>query len=226
MALFLLLALGGATNVSPLSIDPGETQVAPEPDRPPEDRRVDSLFPRGGTFSATVGTGVPFIGIGEIAYGITDRFALGAIGGGTPNVGGVGVRPRVLIVDADAWRLHLTVPILYYPKTRELGGDPWMLTRPALVLDREIASGVRLGAGMGLVAAACTESIFSLGKEHDSEFMGGVWNTVNVGASVQVSSRTSLFGDVALVMRGVRVAGSEWIGGPPVIAAFGVTTRL
>jgi hypothetical protein len=62
---------------------------------------------------------------------------------------------------------------------------------------------MRLGAGIGLVAAACTESIFTLGKEHDSAFMGGVWNTVNVTAGIPVSTRTSLFGDVALVMRGV-----------------------
>src|SRR3954454_11982914 len=74
----------------------------------------DYLFPGAGHASATMSTGVPFLAIGELAYGITDRFAVGAIGGITPSVVGVGVRPRFSLVQSGAWRAVLVVPTLYY----------------------------------------------------------------------------------------------------------------
>jgi hypothetical protein len=76
---------------------------------------------------------------------------------------------------------------------------------------------------MGAIAAACTDSIVTLGKEHTME--GGIWNTAGVGGALPLSSGTSVFAEGSLIMRGV-VPANDWIGGMPVVAFAGVTTRL
>ncbi len=193
----------------------------------------DYLFPREGGLSVAFGTGVPFLGIGEVAYGVGSGFALGAVGAATPDVGSVrgttalGVRPRGVLFRASRWRSVLVAPVLYYPGVSGFGGprDPWMLTRPEVALEREIGSGTLVNVALGVVAAACTESLVTLGKEHSATFMGGVWNTARVGAAVPLTARVSLFGETSLVLRGFRPA-STWIGEAPVIAVFGVAAGL
>jgi len=183
----------------------------------------DGLFPEGGHVTLGASTGVPFVGIGEVGYAFTDRFTLGAIGGITPSVVGAGVRPRLSIYEGGAYRVTLVMPILYYPKTHMSGEEPWFLTNPVLSLERRFGA-VRAHAGLGLVAAACADSLFE--HDHASSFMGGVWNTVQIGGAWKVARATEVFGDAQLIMRGVRPAGDEWIGGPPVVVALGVTQRF
>lgn len=94
----------------------------------------DHLFLFKGSTSVTIGTGIPYIGIGEVAYGVTAGFTVGAIFGVTPLVEGYGIRVRGLIYENDdtKFRVHLRAPIFYYPKTFSLGAEPWWLTYPAL----------------------------------------------------------------------------------------------
>jgi hypothetical protein len=200
------------------------------PDAPPNSEvGADGLFPSSHHFSATFASGVPFVGAGEVAYGFGDRFALGAMVGVTPNIGtmegtlGVGVRPRGVVFASGPWRSVLVVPVLYYPKVDGFGDlDPWMLAQPTLTVERSLGRDASVHAGAGLIAAACMESITTLGKDHD--MMGGVWNTATVGGAIRVSSRTTVFGEAGLVLRGVAPA-SDWIGGPA-IAFVGVTREL
>jgi hypothetical protein len=98
-----------------------------------------------------------------------------------------------------------------------------MLTRPTLMLESVFASGLRLSAGIGLIAAACTDSLVTLGKERT--MMGGVWNTATAGGAVPLSAHTSLFGEASLVMQGFTPA-RDWIGGAPVVAIVGIATSL
>lgn len=191
---------------------------------------ADPLFPHAGHFAGTVASGVPFVGVGEAAYGMTDRFALGAMVGVTPNVGsiegtlGVGLRPRGVVFTSGAWRSSLVAPVLYYPQVSGFGGkmEPWMLVQPTLTLERSLGSDTSVHVGAGLIAAACMDSILTLGKEHDMQ--GGVWNTATVGASTRLSAHTTLFAEAGLVLRGV-VPATDWIGGPA-IAFVGVTREL
>jgi hypothetical protein len=191
----------------------------------------DYLFPRGGGFTATGATGIPFLAIGELAYGVGNGFAVGAVAGATPNVGGIhgtmafGLRPRGLLFTSGEWRSYVTVPIFYYPEVDGFGGnmDPWMLVRPTLSLERQLPGGARLSVGLGAIAAACTESIVTLGKRHTME--GGIWDTATVGGSVPLSGRTQGFVEASLVMSGL-VPAQDWIGGAPVAAIAGVTTSL
>ena len=197
---------------------------------PPPVPAPDYLFAPAGTFSITLASGIPLLGIGELTYSPTDRFAMGAVVAGTPDLPGVqgtaaiGLRPRGVILVEGSWRSVLVVPILSYPKVPGFGDrDPWILTRPTLTLEKTFVSGVRVSAGVGLIAAACTESLFTLGQEHT--MMGGVWNTASLGGAVPIAAHTSLFGEASLILGGV-VPASHWIGGAPIVALVGIATSL
>ena len=187
----------------------------------------DELFPGAGQVAATVATGVPYVAIGEVAYGVSDRFAVGAVGGVTPVTYGVGVRARGLLVEGDVARLVAGMPLLYYPATRSLGHEPWLLAMPQLLVERPLEGGGKLHAGAGVAAAACTGAVagfFGGAHQHadgKDGFMGGIWNTVTVGGAMPLGSFRA-FADATLILHGVRLAGDDWIGGPPVVITIGM----
>ena len=186
---------------------------------------TDHLFPDGGKSMVTVATGIPYVGISEYSYGFSDRFTAGVIVGTTPMVMGYGVRVRVIILErAEEFRVHIRVPILYYPKSKALGVE-WALTRPTLMGEWTLASGTRLSAGGGIVAASCLDFLLGLEKEGEG-FMGGVWNTLIGGIAIPLSSRMAFQGEVSAVMSGVKLAGKDWVGGPPVILVIGFSYSL
>src|ERR1041385_5669844 len=79
---------------------PGEApDVSDRVSRPEAPIAPDYLFPRQGNTSLTASSGIPFLGIGEVAYGFSDKLALGAIGGITPTVVGFGIRGRGLLYE-------------------------------------------------------------------------------------------------------------------------------
>ncbi len=185
----------------------------------------DPLFPLKGKSMITISTGIPYVGIAEYSYGITDKFSVGVVAGVTPKVPGYGIRVRgVLYQSGESFRVYFRAPLFYYPSTKDLGGDPWILTWPVVNAEWKLKSGTRLSAGAGLVAAACVESIF--GKEEIGEeegFMGGVWNTFQVGISMPLTRSIVVHGEIAAVMNGYRLAKPEqWAGGPPVILVLGL----
>ena len=231
-------ALGRATHrmlpfqaVQPFDTTAATTAVVVAEDRPaatPPARAHDHLFPGHGRISTSLATGVPFLAMGELSVGMSDRFALGAIGGATPNVPGFGIRPRAVVVEVGSWRGVVAAPVLYYPFTSNRSGSAWFLTRPSVVVEHQFANGVRVGGGAGIVAAASLDRI--VGRERPAGYTGGmdsaVWNTFNATVAVPIGASTSLFADAALIMKGVRVAGDDWVGGPPFIVSLGVATNL
>lgn len=226
------------------AIQPFDTTTAttvaltdPSTDRPSADRAAtaplprrhhDALFPGHGRVSTGLATGVPFLAMGELSVGIGDRFALGAIGGATPNVPGFGIRPRAVVIEIGSWRSVVAAPVLYYPFTSSRSGSAWFLTRPSVIVEHQFANGVRVGGGAGIVAAASLDRL--TGRDRPAGYSGGmdsaIWNTFNANVSVPVSASTSFFADAALVMNGIRVASDDWVGGPPFIVSLGVTTNL
>lgn len=202
-------------------------EVAPAPEAPRPSLH-DALFPGGGHVSGSVGSGFPLVVIGELAIGIGDRVGLGVIAGATPDIPAFGVRPRVAVFDTGRVRGVLVAPSFYYPSTAEKG-SPWLLTRPAFVVEHEWSSGTRLGGGVGMVAAS---SVAELGGEKrrstysSTELESGIWETVNVTFSTPIADKTSLFVESALVFHGARLAGKEWVGVVPFILAWGFTSNL
>ena len=89
----------------------------------------DHLFPRKGTSQLMIATGVPYLGIAEVAYGFSNRFAAGAIVGRTPNVTGYGIRFRAILYQPNLnFRVYFRSPIFYYAKSKHFGDEPWVLT--------------------------------------------------------------------------------------------------
>lgn len=183
-----------------------------------------------------VASGVPFVGLGEVAYAPTEQFAVGAIAGVTPYVFGAGVRPRVGLPTGSRTRVALVAPLLYYPTGETLLGDgpPWFLAQPAARFEWRAWDAGYLHAGAGIVAALGVPAPDERGRTvvtyGSRRFQGeglpwGVWNTVTVGAAVSVFDGTVAFADGMLIMRGAGVP-SEWIGGPPVAFAFGIARVL
>ncbi len=194
--------------------------------------RGDYLLPEPGRLSASVGSGVPFLGAGELAYGFGSDFAVGVLVAATPDMSNlrgtaaVGVRPRGVVFRKGAWRSMIIAAVLYYPGIPGFGSsDSWVLARTEITLERQLDSGASLAVGLGVIGAACTESLVTLGRERDADVMGGVWDTVRVGGSLPVGGRAIAFGEASLVLDGV-VPAHRWIGITPVIAVAGVAWSL
>ncbi len=190
----------------------------------------DHLFAGDGKSMVTVSTGIPYVGIAEYAYGVSSKTTIGFMYGQTPFVEGYGLRIRTIIAEPeDNLRVYFRAPIFYYPKTQSLGGEPWFLTWPALNLEYKRDCGRRMWAGIGAIGAVCANSlkhqIFGGHEEGEMEmgFEGGLWNTVQVGITQPISEHFVAQAEVGLVMSGLKVAGSDWVGGPPVVALVALT---
>lgn len=123
----------------------------------------DHLFAAKGHSIVTVATGIPYVGIAEYAYGVSDRFTIGVIAGSTPIIPGYGIRVRnVLYTNHSNRRIYMRTPILYYPETKGLGGEPWILTWPAVNYEIKAKSGIRWSFGFGVVAAACVNDLLDM----------------------------------------------------------------
>ncbi|HEX6240126.1 MAG TPA: hypothetical protein VFZ61_04510 [Polyangiales bacterium] len=235
----LLRLLGALSLVFTLSASHAQAESA-RPEDSALAHRPDELFPGQLRGSVALATGVPFVGMGEVALGVTDRVAIGALFGVSPRVYAVGGRARALLYDAARLRLSLVVPVLYYPETHSVGGAPWMLTRPTLQVVPRVASRVQIPCGVGLVAATTMARIArSRGEADYSDGAGGfrgydsarpvtagVWWTLGAGVSVALSPRFTAFGDVWLIFEHAELASADWVGGPPVIASLGLSARL
>ena len=198
--------------------------------RPADDPSAqDYLIPRAGKSIATVLTGVPYATIAEYAYGITDRFSVGIIAGVLENfTPGYGVRFRYVVAQPNRdFRIHLRLPVIFYPQARSLGCpgcEAWFLAWPALNAEWRLPRGTRLWTGVGVVATACASTVFhtrNVEMERGGGIHEGMWDTLQLGFSKSISRRTSFQLEAAAVMRGTKLANKTWVGGPPVILTTG-----
>lgn len=185
----------------------------------------DHVLNRKGEGRVTLATGIPYVGIAEYAYGVSDRVTAGFWLGLTPNVGGVGVRVRTVVTQTGpGFRIYFCTPVAFYPKTKGLGGDPWWLIRPNLNFEWMTDSGFRYKVGGGLVAAASHHTLF--GQDERANFSPGIWNTIHAGISFPIGRNATFQIENSLVMKGFSVAGSDWVGGPPLILIVGTSWTL
>ncbi len=201
----------------------------------------DYLMPSNGKSAISVCSGIPYVGIAEYSYGISEKFSLGVIFGTTPVLIGYGLRVKaVLYQRSDDFRVVMKTPLIYYPKTKDLGGDPWILAWPSANAEWKFENGARVWTGIGIVGAACVNYLFGIEKDHHSEnhndpnhlmesdkVMADLWGTLSIGYSDRLSSNISYMIEVAPVFKQFKLANPiNWIGGPPVILTFGVTCHL
>ena len=178
---------------------------------------------------ATLLTGIPYVAIAELAYGFTDRFSVGVLGGIVPHNPGGGLRFRYLLAQPSGnFRVHLKMPVIYYPKAKSLGCpecEPWFLTWPAVSAEWRRPGGTRWWVGAGVVAAACADTVF--GRENEAMETGGgiqegTWNTLQFGFSKPVTRKLAFQLEIAPVLEGRKLASRRtWVGGPPLILTTG-----
>jgi hypothetical protein len=192
----------------------------------------DPWLPGSLKFSASVATGVPFLVMSEVAIGITDHAALGVLGGTTPIVSGFGLRPRGALPLSSSLRILASAPIIYYPPHAD--GPAWWLARPSMELEWHATRVFSLAGGAGVVGVATqpallgsqdSPAVSAYGRQLQNH-RSALWWTLNVLVTAEVSEKTWLFADLTAVFEDGRLAGRDWIGGPPFIAFLGLGTRL
>jgi hypothetical protein len=211
---------------------------------PAGDAAGDYLFPGMLRPAATLATGSPYVAITDLALGFGPHAALGVLAGVTPRVAGIGAHPRAALRFDPSWRAFVRAPMLYYPETN--GASAWVLTRPSLVLERAVPGGLRVYGGGGALYAACMAELLGernapehadhpQGPGHGRTLADGsaapmevLFWTLNLGASLRMARNIDGFLDLASVMDGAQLAGSEWtdFGGPPIMAVLGATARF
>ena len=194
----------------------------------------DHLFPAKGTPQLTIGTGVPYLGIAEVAYGFSDGFSVGAIIGKTPHTTGYGVRLRAKLYQPNPnFRVYFRAPIFYYAKTKRFGNEPWILTWPVVAAEWKLNAKGSFSVGAGFVEAHCIASLFK-GKNHHGDeetnhemgFQGGFWNTFHAGYAWSINKSLLVHAETSLVMKGFHLAGDDYVGGPPFIMVLGLTKNF
>lgn|GEM_PF-3170230 len=192
----------------------------------------DPWLPGSWKFNASVATGVPFLVMSEVALGVTDHAAIGVLGGTTPIVAGFGVRPRAAVPFTSSLRLLASAPLIYYPPHAD--GPAWWLARPSMELEWHTPSPFSIAGGAGVVGVATESALFggsdvaatsAYGRELQNR-RSSLWWTLNALVTGEISSKTWLFADLTAVFEHGRLAGRDWIGGPPLIAFLGLGTRL
>lgn len=185
----------------------------------------DHVFTTRGNAKITLASDIPYIGIAEYAYGVTDRFTAGVLVGLTPRVEGYGVRLRTIVFQEErSFRSYFCVPVMYYPKTRDLGGDPWWLTRPNINFEWIMESGHRYKFGGSIIVAGSHHSFF--GDKSKAKFQPDHWNAFHVGTSFPIGAGLMFQVELSAVMNGVTIAGNDWVGGPPAIFIIGISREL
>ena len=220
-----------------ISIGSGNAQyyVEPQPKgQACEMKSHDYLLPGKGKSMVSLFTGVPYIGVGEFAYGVSNRLSVSAFLGVTPVNYAFGSRIKAVVIETSGnFRINLKTTVIYYPFMEFGDGDPWGLGWQAANAEWKLNNGSRFWAGAGILGVSCLDKIFpSKGgkkmmpkdpKEEEME-IEGVFNTFQFGYSKPLSSHTSFVVEVAPVMQGLKLKEkSGFLDAFPVIVTAGFT---
>ena len=182
----------------------------------------DHVLNDQGASRLTVATGIPYLAIGEYAYGVSDRVTVGFLAGVTPSVEGYGVRVRTVLHQSDpGFRIYFCTPVFFYPNASIGGHGAWWLARPNINFEWMTPQGFRYKVGGSLIGVVSQRELTGNAREAPQ-----LWNAVHGGISFPVGAALTLQLEASLVLRGLKVAGPDWVGGPPVILVLGTSWAL
>jgi hypothetical protein len=214
------------------------TQIALAQSRLSQQNLNDPHYPAKGRWNAgllTTYSGVtpPPVLIGNVAYGISNKFSAGVIVGTTGNLGALGLKLNAIILERKAFRLGYRMISVYYPKRdgRFLFDRsvqhimPWMLSMGVVDAEFRSKKGIRWSLGMGLIETHCVDGMMKLFSKNASEendpddLPFEVFTTVQASVSIPLSRRFTLRPDVFTVFKGVHlIEERKYKVGFPVIA--------
>jgi len=182
----------------------------------------DHVLNDRGASRLTFATGIPYLAIGEYAYGISNRLTVGFMAGVTPSVEGYGIRVRTVLYQPDpGFRIYFCTPVFFYPNASIGGHGAWWLARPNVNFEWMTPQGFRYKVGGSLIGVVSQRELSGDAREPPQ-----FWDAVHGGISFPVGAAVTLQAEASRVMKGLRVAGPDWVGGPPVILVLGTSWAL
>ena len=197
----------------------------------PDRFRNDPYFPGKHKFSTGLlttyrGSSVPApVMIGEVTYGVSNRFSLGLVGGTTGTASLVALKLAAGLHQHENFRLLYRMSIIYYP---ERNGTflfdrsnqyimPWMLSMGLLDAEWRMKSGLRWSVGMGLLETHCVDQMMHLilNQKHghedgENEQSFKLFNTVQTSVSIPLSKKLTLRPEAIIIFQGTQlVIGGE-----------------
>ena len=190
----------------------------------------DPYFPSAGKFTAGVITTYSNVSpppalIADVTYGVSQKTAIGLMGGTTGSLALVGLKVNTIIAQAgEHFRTNFRFATIYYP-----GRDgkflfdrtnrsvmPWMLSMAMIDAEWRTNKGIRWNLGIGGMETHCVDGMMHLltGKrtseeDEEKELPLDLFNTVQGSFSVPVSKRLTFRLEVICAMKGSRLIESR-----------------
>jgi hypothetical protein len=186
-------------------------------------------------------SGLPYVAIGQYAYGFSNRVSVGVIYGYTPFEKGYGLRVKAVIAQSpESFRLNFKSPLIYYPGMKKEDGEPWALAWPTVNGEWKLKNGSRIWTGVGLVGAACVDYLLGTEEDEPDGPESGPWdppmpsgeemkmyslfNTFQFGYSKPLSNHWSFVAEVAPVMEGFKLKSPNgFLDTAPVVLTIGIS---
>lgn len=203
----------------------------------------DTFFPAKGHFNAGVLTtystrNPPPILLGEVSYGISNKFSVGAVGGSIGVLALYGGKMNAILYQHQDFRLAFKFMSVYYP-----GRDgkflfdrtdkhimPWMLSTAAIDAEWRTARNIRWTVGLGMTETHCIDGMKRLFTRigggpvppaDEDDLKLDVLTTLRAGASIPLSKRLTLRPEAFAVFKGINlIKRGEHKVGFPVIASL------
>ncbi|MEO5600531.1 MAG: hypothetical protein ABIR06_06365 [Cyclobacteriaceae bacterium] len=181
----------------------------------------DADFPGRRAFNAGVITTYTNITpppalVGDVTYGISEKFSVGIIAGTTGAQSLAGVKINSTLLRHNNFRVIYRMVILYYPgRDGEYLFDksdkfimPWMLTMGAINAEWKTEKNIRWSVGMGALETHCIEGMKQhfRGESHREKVSPfELFHTLNGSVSIPLSSRLTFRPEVIAVMKDGRL---------------------
>ena len=197
---------------------------------------TDPYFPGRHRFSAGFittyrGSSVPApVMIGDVTYGISNRFSLGIVGGTTGTLSLVAAKIAANLYEYKKFRLLYRMSMIYYPERKgtflfdqsKQNVMPWMLTMGLLDGEWRMKSGLRWSVGMGLLETHCIDGMMAMmlgqkldAEEEEDELPFELFNTLQTAVSIPLSKKLVLRPEAIMVFKGTKfVSGDQHKVGP------------
>lgn len=182
----------------------------------------DPHFPVKGKFNAgliTTYAGIvpPPVLIGDLTYGVSNKFSVGVVGGTTGALALYGFKLSALVFHEKNFRVFYRMTSIYYPERNgkflfdraDKHVMPWMLSMGLVDAEWRTQKGVRWSLGMGLLETHCIDGMMNLifnrtpgAAEEAEELPFDVFNTVQGSISIPLSRKLTLRPEVIAVLKG------------------------
>lgn len=183
------------------------SQIPAQIGKTPEPRFNDPHFParhqvNGGLITTYSGETPPPVLIADVTYGITEKLALGIVGGTTGAIGLYGVKFNAVLVQHNEFRFLFRMTGIYYPErngkflfdNEDKHVMPWMLSMWVVDAEWKTRKDIRWSFGIGAMETHCV-------REMKKWFNYDLFNTFHGSVSIPVSRRLIIRPEVIAVLK-------------------------